>query len=180
MVEKVAQRSPEPEPQELTYEWLYAWHNKKAKNMQNGKVIIRGKDLGWEQSRQALLKFYVQARVWDQVGAPGWSIFINRIRKHSGKHRHQGGLGLFVLEGKGYTTVDGVRYDWEKDDLILLPVKADGCEHQHFNTDPDKPSEWLAFIFDPFRDAIGCDIEQKEVSPDWKGPSQPTPMPHVA
>lgn len=180
MVEKVAQRAPEPEPQELIYEYLFAWHKAKARNMQNGKIILKGKDIAWEQSRQALLKFYLYPKVWNQVGTPGWFIFINRIIRHSGKHKHQGGLGLFVLEGQGYTTVDGVRFDWQKDDLILLPVKPEGCEHQHFNTDPNKPSEWLAFIYDPFRDATGCDIEQKEDSPDWKGPSTPTQMPHVA
>ncbi|MBI4287593.1 MAG: cupin domain-containing protein [Chloroflexi bacterium] len=180
MVEKVTQRAREPEPQENIYEYLFAWHNQKARNMREGKVVIHGRDLTWEQGRQALLKFYLTPKVWNQVGTPGWFLFINRIIRQSGKHRHQGGLGIYVLEGKGYTVVDGVKYDWEKDDLILLPVKDGGCEHQHFNTDPNKPSEWLAFIYDPFRDATGCDIEQKEVSPDYKGPAQPTQMPHVA
>ena len=37
-------------------------------------------------------------------------------------HRHQGGLALFVLDGRGHTIVNGVTHDWEAGDLILLPV----------------------------------------------------------
>ena len=46
-----------------------------------------------------------------------------RSRPRSGKHRHQGGLVIYVLEGKGYSIVDGERKDWEKGDLVLLPMK---------------------------------------------------------
>lgn len=84
-----------------------------------------------------------------------------------------------VLEGKGYTVVDGIRYDWEKDDLILLPVKPNGCEHQHFNADPSgKAAEWMAFIFNPYFEALGAPLEQKAESPDWKGTTPP--LRHVA
>ena len=96
-------------------------------------------------------------------------MFVHDIRSHSGRHRHQGGLALFVLEGKGYTTVDGVRHDWEKGDLILLPIKENGVEHQHFNLDPDKPSRWLALAPLPLWDQLGWELTQVEEHPDWKG-----------
>src|SRR5690242_9499378 len=79
------------------------------------------------------LRFYI-ARSSDTGSALNqWLVFQHDIHTHSGKHRHQGGLAIFVLEGEGYTEVDGVRIDWEAGDLILLPIKPDGCEHQHFN-----------------------------------------------
>ena len=105
--------------------------------------------------------------IFDKLAVTGWRIFINQIKKHGGKHIHQGGLPLFVLEGKGYTIVDGVRYDWEKGDLILLPIKRDGCEHQHFNEDPDVPAKRVAFIFKPLRDPAGVKFVQVEEHPDW-------------
>jgi len=179
-VEKVTERHHEPEPKELIYDWNFRWRLEKKRRTVEGKVIIRGKDMQWEQNRQAYLKYMVHAQNWPEIGAPGWFIFINRIKKHSGMHRHQGGLGLYVLEGKGYTVVDGVRYDWEKDDLILLPVKPNGCEHQHFNADPTgQPAEWLAFIYDPFRDAMGNEIEQKSTADDWKGGLTPDSKIHA-
>lgn len=177
MVERMAERRKEPEPAELIYEQTFRYIQERSQKKQKGVVVIRGRDLPWEQSRQALLKFYSYPAVWEQLGVPGWFLFVNHIKRHSGKHTHQGGLGLFVLEGKGYTVVNGVRYDWEEGDLILLPVMLGGCEHQHFNAEEGKPCYWLAFIFTPYFDAVGNPLEQKEVSPDWKGPAE---MPHVA
>lgn len=180
MVERVIERGREPEPLEAFYDSTYKWRQEWMRQRQQGQVVIKGKDMPWEQNRQGFIKYLTYPMNWDKLAVPFWFIFIHRIRKHSGKHRHQGGLGLFVLSGKGYTVVDGVRYDWEEGDLILLPVKPEGCVHQHFNADPDpdKPAEWLAFIFSAYFDALGNIREQKELSPDWKG--TPTPLPHVA
>ena len=176
MAGKAVEKGKEPEAGELIYEYIYRqWFEARKRERMEGKVVIKSKDVKWEQNRQSLLKFYVHPLRTEGMGAPDWFVFINRIRKHSGKHRHQGGLGIFVLEGRGYTVVDGVRYDWEAGDLIILPVKPEGCEHQHFNLDPDKPSEWMAFIFFPHCSAMGHYMEQMAVSADWTGGVLPTP-----
>ncbi len=73
-----------------------------------------------------------------------WRVFTHEIRTKSGRHLHQGGLVIYVLEGKGYSIVEGERLDWEKGDLVLLPLHPNEVEHQHFNLDPDKPSVWCA------------------------------------
>ena len=177
MTERIVERRKEPEPTELIYEQIFRWFTERSQQKQQGAVVIRGKDLPWEQARQGLLKYYVHPGVWDKVGVPGWFIFTHNIKRHSGRHRHQGGLGIFVLEGKGYTVVNGVRHDWEKDDLILLPIMPGGCEHQHFNAEEGKPCFWLALRFTAHLDAMGNQLEQKAVSPDWQGTVQ---MPHVA
>src|SRR5439155_811034 len=75
-----------------------------------------------------------------------WNVFVQDIRVHSGKHRHQGGLVIYIMEGEGYSVVDGERHDWEAGDLLLLPVKKGGVEHQHFNKDDAHPAKWIAFI----------------------------------
>jgi len=71
----------------------------------------------------------------------------------------------YVLEGEGYSVVEGERHDWQAGDLLLLPVTQGGVEHQHFNTDPEQPAEWIAFIYWPFFDHGGCEIIQIESSP---------------
>ncbi len=179
MVERVVERGREPEPQENLYDFNYRFRQNWLRQRLNGAIILKGKEIAWEQSRQGLIKYYCHPKFWTEQSVPGWSVFIHKIQKHSGKHIHQGGLGLLVLEGKGYTVVDGIRYDWEKDDLILLPVKPNGCEHQHFNADPSgKAAEWMAFIFNPYFEALGAPLEQKAESPDWKGTTPP--LRHVA
>jgi hypothetical protein len=174
MVERILERRREPEPQETIYDQLRRIDNERIGKREQGRVVIKGSELDWEQGRQGLIKFYSWDKVWDKLGVTGWRIFINRVKKHSGKHVHQGGLAIFVLSGKGYTVVDGVRYDWEEGDLILLPVKPGGCEHQHFNEDPERPADWLAFIFTPLRDPAGVEFVQREDHPDWMGPRTAT------
>ena len=83
-------------------------------------------------------------------------------------HAHSEEL-IYVLEGKGYSVVDGERHDWEAGDLLLLPIKPGGVEHQHFNTDPDTPCRWLAFIHWPTLDHLASPAEQLEDSPTWGG-----------
>src|SRR5437879_5787031 len=77
-------------------------------------VILRGEDLPWENSRQGRLKFYI-VRETDDTNSVlrDWDVFIHDIHTHSGKHRHQGGLVIYVLEGEGYTQVDDVTLQWE-------------------------------------------------------------------
>lgn len=49
----------------------------------------------------------------------------------TGMHRHSYETIIYVLKGKGYSVVDGERYDWEAGDAILVPRWN---WHQHFNT----------------------------------------------
>src|SRR5581483_2793918 len=72
-----------------------------------GKIVLRGDELQWEQSPHARAKFYTSWHNWDDVCAPGWQSFVHDSRIHSGRHRHQGGTPLFVLEGRGHTEVNG-------------------------------------------------------------------------
>ena len=94
---------------------------------------------------------------------------VHDIKEHSGKHRHQGGIQLFVLEGEGTTEVDGGSVDWGKWDLIILPVKPGGCVHKHYNKVKGAPAKWMAFRYNPYARALGNMFEQVENSPDWKG-----------
>ena len=167
MVEKLQEREREEEPQETLYDQSYRFINEAARAREEGKVIIKGKDNPFQQSRQGMLRFLLHQTQWDTVAVPFWSVFINRVKTHGGKHTHQGGLAIYVLEGKGYSVVDGIKYDWKKDDLILLPVQPGGVEHQHFNENPGEPCEWIAFVFEPMGAAAATRMEQKTEHPDW-------------
>ncbi|MBI4287350.1 MAG: cupin domain-containing protein [Chloroflexi bacterium] len=182
MVERVVERGREPEPEETTSAVVFRWLTDMEEKLRNGRVVIHGKEIRWEQNRQALIHPYVNPANWDKYGTPPWMVFVQYLKKHSGKHKHQGGFGIYVLEGKGYTVVDGERFDWEKDDLIILPVKPGGCEHQHFNSDPNVAAQWLAIWFAPFRMATGNEQRQKETSPTYDGAEKfmPDPTGHVA
>lgn len=170
MVERELQREAEAEAQVPNYyETAYNMDAAKRLRTMEGKVVVKGAERPWEETRQGRLKHFLHSTINDTADLCWRSFFLHDIRTHSGKHRHQGGLAIYVVEGRGWTVVDGVRHDWEEGDLILLPVKPGGVEHQHFNGEPGNPCKWLGIIYGGFWDALGNEKEQKEASPDWKG-----------
>lgn len=58
----------------------------------------------------------------------------------SDKHGHMNSALLYVLEGRGYEIHDGERVDWQAGDASIV---RNGCVHQHFNLNPDKPAKIL-------------------------------------
>lgn len=45
-------------------------------------------------------------------------------------HGHQNEAHFYILEGKGYEIHDGQRYEWEKDDLVIVHTDS---KHKHYN-----------------------------------------------
>jgi quercetin dioxygenase-like cupin family protein len=45
-------------------------------------------------------------------------------------HGHQNEAHFYILEGKGYEIHDGKRYEWEKDDLVIVHTDS---KHKHYN-----------------------------------------------
>ena len=58
----------------------------------------------------------------------------------SHNHGHQNEALFYVLEGRGHEIHDGVRYDWEAGDLVIV---HNDSVHQHCNDDPERPSRVL-------------------------------------
>lgn len=137
-------------------------------NRQNtGRIVVKFDDCPQLLSRQGRLRMYLDDSV-PGTALDDWIVFTHEVRTHSGKHRHQGGLVIYVIEGKGYSVVDGERIDWQKGDLLLLPLRPGGVEHQHFNSQPGSPALWMAFIHEPTREYLASEITQTEVSPEYR------------
>ena len=133
-----------------------------------GPVVIRSTDREFTLTRQANLKFYLDPQTFKDTPLQDWLVFVNDVKKHSGKHRHQGGLVIYVIEGRGYSVVDDERVDWEAGDLLLLPIKPTGVVHQHFNLAPGEPCLWIAFLYMPIMDYVSMVMTQIEVMPEFR------------
>ena len=132
-------------------------------------LVVHAKDRPSELGQQGFLKFLLVHAAYPDSPLEDWIVFEQDIVTKSGRHRHQGGVAIFVLEGTGYTVVDGVRHDWAAGDLVVLPLKPEGVEHQHFNTTPDGNAKWLAFIHIPTRrELAGQEGKQSEVHEAWR------------
>lgn len=162
---RVRERGTVPE---LVYEKILKAKAQFIDQQNMGKIVIKASSREWQQGRQGRLRFYLEPLTYFDGCLQDWRVFMHDIRTHSGKHRHQGGIVIYVLNGKGWSVVEGERVDWEKGDLLLLPMKPGGVEHQHFNADPGNPCHWVAFLYNPLADFVGCELRQVEASPDFK------------
>lgn len=152
---------------------LFKRRDAERERMKKTIKVVKGKNLLPETNAMGIYKWYLHPDIetaairtilfWTQEIPPG---------SHSGKQKHQGGRVHYVKEGKGYTVVDGVKHEWEKGDLILIPIKPNGVVFQHFNTDT-KNSAILVSAEPNWYDALGVDMgsgfEQLENAPEYKG-----------
>src|SRR5262249_12309039 len=69
---------------------------------QMGKVHIKKSDVIAQTSRQNHAEYFLATDSLPTV-LQDWRVFIANVKKQSGKHRHQGGLIIFVLEGSGWS-----------------------------------------------------------------------------
>jgi cupin superfamily acireductone dioxygenase involved in methionine salvage len=154
-------------PTQNPYETALQQDKAFAERQMMGRIVVRLDETTQELMRQGRLRYYLNRNITD-TPLQNWNVFTHEVRTMSGRHRHQGGLVIYVIDGKGYSVVDGVRVDWEKGDLILLPLKPNGVEHQHFNVNPEKPALWMAFINRSIREYVASEMTQSEPSPEWK------------
>ena len=154
------------------YEEIIAHQLAERERSFSGRVVIRGEECPWVMSRQALVKHYMWPSRYSgetpETVLDDWNIFVQDIKVHSGKHRHQGGLVIYIIEGEGWSEVDGERHDWEAGDLLLLPLKPGGVEHKHYNRYDDKPAKWIAFISGALFEWGASEMVQLENHPDFK------------
>lgn len=138
-----------------------------AERATKGRRLIKGKEIPFGQNMHAFVRTYSHPHMMD-LTLNHFYLFTHKITTHAGRHIHQGGLTIFILKGRGYSMVEGVRHDWQAGDLLMLPIKRGGVDHQHFNLDSE-PSVWLAMIPQSLQRFVGRRLTQKETSPGWKG-----------
>ena len=71
------------------------------------------------------------------------TIFEESPHSRSHSHTHTEAM-LYVLEGRGYSLIDGVRHDWQAGDAVHVPPRM--THHGHFN-DSDQRARTLRIEF---------------------------------
>ncbi|MBI4968004.1 MAG: cupin domain-containing protein [Rhodospirillales bacterium] len=168
MADLTRTRSREQEaPPALKYDMAYQKRGDFIEHGETSKVLVRDTDREWELCRQGHIKWYILEHEYPETALNDWWVFVHDIKKVSGKHRHQGGLVLFIIEGHGATEVNGELIEWEKGDCVLLPMDPNGIEHKHYNYGTE-PAKWLAFIHIPTWDHVASELVQIEISQDFQ------------
>jgi mannose-6-phosphate isomerase-like protein (cupin superfamily) len=105
--------------------------NQLQDQLQQCQAVARDADIPWVSTPQDVR---VKLMVANELGftTMGSNVLKAEIPVgwHTGKHRH-GEESMHILEGQGFSIIDGQRFDWHKSSTIQIPFWA---EHQHFNT----------------------------------------------
>jgi len=155
------------------YDELMKLRDNDRERIAQSTVCVKGKEIPWETNPQGIMKWYMHP--CNDSTAHKFLVFASQqipAGSRSGKLKHQGGIVVVVVEGKGYTTIDGVRYDWKQGDIVQLPIKPEGIAFQHFNTGTEPA---LLIHAEPNLAGTvgidrGCGFEQIEAAPEYSGP----------
>jgi gentisate 1,2-dioxygenase len=152
-------------------EWLYQLRDRQREHQRQGAWLIKGRDLPWENNRQGKMKWFLHPAL-NRTSIRSMIVFEQEIPPggRSGAQKTPGGSVLYVLEGKGYTLLDGVRHDWQAEDLVNIPIRTEGVVVQHVNTDPRRPVRFVSAdlnLVDILGVDRGAELEQVETAPTW-------------
>jgi gentisate 1,2-dioxygenase len=147
--------------------------DRQRQHQRQGAWLIKGRDLPWENNRQGKMKWFLHPAL-DNTSIRSMIVFEQEIPPggRSGAQKTPGGSVLYILEGKGYTLLDGERHDWQAEDLVNIPIRAQGVVVQHVNTDPRRRVRFVSAdlnLVDILGVDRGAELEQIEAAPDWEG-----------
>lgn len=110
--------------------WLGFWEESLQAKKQ-ARVVIHEEELEWVETPQ---DYRIALLAAPENGFRTWGseAMVAEIPPgcHTGKHAH-GEEGIYIVEGEGFSVINGVKYQWAKGSVIWIPF---GAEHQHFNT----------------------------------------------
>ena len=106
-------------------DWLFRLRDVQREQRGKGAWLIKGKDLPWEHNRQGKMKWFMHPALEDTCIRS--MLFFEQEIPPGGKSGLQmtpGGHCMFILEGRGYTLLDGVRHDWLEDAVAFSVTDA--------------------------------------------------------
>jgi len=154
------------------WEELLKLRDRQREQTRNGIQVIKEAELPQEVSRHGLLRWYLHPTIKDTC----LSVLLFYQQEippgsRSGRLKFQGGQVMMITEGRGYTTIDGVKHPWKAGDVLNLPLRADGIIVQHFNADPNNPAKFVAAEPNWLECVTvdrGCGFEQLEDAPEYR------------
>jgi hypothetical protein len=151
---------------------LLAIRDRQREQYRDGIQVIKESELPLEISRQGLMRWYLHPAIKDTCLSV-LMFFQQEIPpgSRSGRLKFQGGQVMMITEGRGYTTIDGVKHAWKAGDVVNLPLRANGIIVQHFNSDQQQPARFVA-VEPNWVEGVsvdrGCGFEQLEDAPEYR------------
>ena len=156
---------------------LLALRDRQREQTRNAICVVKEKDLPLETNRQGQMRWYLHPAIKDTVLST-FLFFQQEIApgSRSGRIKCQGGQVMIILEGTGYTMLDGVKYPWKATDVLNMPIRGRGIIMQHFNSDPEKVAKFVMAEPNWFECTTvdrSSGFEQLEDAPEYQAQSSP-------
>ena len=92
---------------------LFAMRDEQRARQATAIQVVRGKDLPLERNEHGLMRWYLHPAIRDTILST-LMLFKQEIPpgSRSGRLKFQGGQVMYILEGRGYTVLDGVKHPW--------------------------------------------------------------------
>jgi hypothetical protein len=151
---------------------LLALRDRQRAERKGGMQVLKRRDLPLEANRQGLMRWYMHPEIKDTVLST-YLCFEQEIPpgSRSGRLKFQGGQVIYVIAGRGFTLLDGVKHSWSAGDVINLPLRRGGIIVQHVNDDPEQPARFLAVepnLFGCTSVDRGSGFEQLDDAPEFR------------
>ena len=106
---------------------LLALRDRQRAERKGGMQVLKRRDLPLESNRQGLMRWYMHPEIKDTVLST-YLCFEQEIPPggRTGRLKFQGGQVIYVIAGRGYTLLDGVKHPWEAGAVINLPLRRGG------------------------------------------------------
>jgi gentisate 1,2-dioxygenase len=93
----------------------------------------------------------------------GGNAQLLRPGEHTQAHRHTMDVVYQVVEGTGYTVINGVRFDWEPQDIFVIPKWA---FHEHVNSSKTADACLFSYNDGPVMRSLGLYREEELLDND--------------
>jgi len=128
---------------------------------------------GWDATYESLQRYarvtdgspydgIIQQFINPLTGGPvmptmGAAMQMLRPGEHTRAHRHTGSIMYQVAKGRGYSVIDGRRFDWQEKDIFCVPSWA---VHEHANLSDNDDACLFSFNDLPVMRALGLYREE--------------------
>lgn len=151
------------------FEDLLGRRDEERARSHSARNVVHARDLPWEENRFGRMKWYLHPSITD-TSLRNYVFFMMELAPggRSGRVKQQGDEVILIVEGSGWTTVDGVKHSWKAGDCVGLPLKPAGNVVQHFNASADRRAAFVSARpdFSPiFGVDNGCGFEILEDAP---------------
>lgn len=139
--------------------------------------VYKAEDQDWRGGPQLFDKSIINPQKYDICQSVETHISVLAPMGTGQRHGHMNSAIFYCLRGEGYDIHDGIRYDYEAGDVMIV---ENGCVHQHFNASETEDLVLLVMKAKPlflFMHMLFQKIAKyppKEALPGWEDWTPPT------